>query len=248
MPPAAKNAIVVIVCVLLFAFIGWTHEREATLLSRNTQARVADQLPNAEAVELCALGYDQLLADWYWLSFVQYVGDVPARAKDQYAEAPKYLDLIVGLDPRFTKAYYFAAFIIGSEMHEPQRAAEFIERGLRANQDDWYLPFVAGINQYLYAHNEIAAAKYYRMAAKYPGAPPWLARQADILDAHIPAFIKEINTWNNIYETSEQSIVKERARSKLIMLWMRVFQSPNAPAQIKERAKQRLEQMGVTLE
>src|SRR5579871_4247106 len=102
------------ISVLLAVFIGWAHEKTVALVERESPPHPENQLPSAEAVQLCALGYDQLLADWYWLGFVQYVGDIPAREADHYVFAEKYLDLITGLDPKFAKAYYFAAFIVGS--------------------------------------------------------------------------------------------------------------------------------------
>lgn len=194
-------------------------------------------VPPAEAIRLCALGYDQLLADWYWLTFVQYVGDTDGRARDGFADADRYLDIIVGLDPHFIKAYWFAAFIVGSEQHNPKRAQHFIDRGIDANVDNWYLPFIAGINQYLNAHDEVAAAKYYRMAAKYPDAPKWVGRQADALEARIPSLFKQINTWANVFNLTEDVMIKEKARLILIDLNRKVLNSPAAaPAKSKARA------------
>jgi hypothetical protein len=185
-----------------------------------------------------------VIADVYWLAFVQYVGDTEARRRDHYKDAEHFIDLITTLNPNLIQAYYFAAFIIGAELHKPDIANSLIERGIRTNQDNWYLPFIAGINQYLYAHNEMAAAKYYRMAAKFPDAPQWLPRQAEILEARIPSIIKEINTWNNIYCSSKDAIVQDRAREHLLSLWMRVYKTaPNAV--LKRRAAQQLHNLGL---
>ncbi|MDX2105942.1 MAG: hypothetical protein SFY67_06020 [Candidatus Melainabacteria bacterium] len=201
-------------------------------------------VPAPHAIQLISMGYDQLFADCYWLSFIGYVGDSANRTKDRYALADRYLDLVTGLDPYMVNSYWFAAFIIGSEMKQPHRAAELIERGIRANQDNWYLPFIAGVNQYLYAHDEKAAAKYYRMASKYPGAPAWLARQSDILEAEIPSTIKEINTWTTIYESATDERVAERARQKLIELWGNVI-AAHPPQGIQNKAISALKDLGV---
>ncbi len=204
-------------------------------------------LPSSAAAKVCALGYDQLLADWYWLAFVQYIGDGAARGRDHYAAADKYLQLIVDLDPGFIKAYWFASFILGSERRQPDEAAKFIDRGIQANPDNWYLPFIAGINQYLYARNDISAAKYYKMAAKFPDAPPWLSRQSAILAARIPSSIKEINIWDSIYGSSSDEMVKEKARGHLISLWMQVYKSATTDT-IKNRARSCLKLLGVTVD
>ncbi len=155
--------------------------------------------------------------------------------------------MITGLDPYFVNAYSFAAFTVGAEQKRPKRAAELIERGINANQNDWYLPFIAGINQFLFAGNESAAAKYFRMAAKYPDSPVWLSRQAEILELKIPSRIKEINVWSNVYSTDPDSRVKEMARQKLIELWGQVIAS-RPPPKIKARAVAALKDLGVDID
>lgn len=204
-------------------------------------------VPAPHAIKFISLGFDQLFADCYWLSFVGYVGDSANRNKDRYVLADRYLDLVTGLDPYMVNAYWFASFIIGSEMKQPQRAAELIDRGIRANQDNWYLPFIAGVNQYLYAHNEKLAAKYYRMASKYPGAPDWLSRQSAILEAEIPSTIKEINTWSNIFSSANDDRVRERARQKLIELWGNVI-AAHPPQSIQNKAIAALKDLDVDVD
>lgn len=204
-------------------------------------------VPAPHAIKFISLGFDQLFADCYWLSFVGYVGDSANRSKDRYVLADRYLDLVTGLDPYMVNAYWFAAFVIGSEMKQPQRAAELIERGVRANQDNWYLPFIAGVNQYLYAHNEKAAAKYYRMASKYPEAPDWLSRQSSILEAGIPSTIKEINTWTTVFASATDERVKEIARQRLIELWGKII-AAHPPQNIQNKAIAALKDLDVDVD
>src|SRR5215471_4692545 len=204
-------------------------------------------LPNARTLKLFSLGYDQLMADCWWLAFIQYFGDTRERFKDKSKYAYDYLDLITQLDPKFTQPYWFAAFAVGAEMNRPDLASRVIERGLAANQDSWYLPFIAGVNQYLFAHNDLEAAKYYRRAAKYPDAPAWLEGQAAILAARVPSIIKEANTWTNIYVSTKDELVKEHARQQLISLWTMVNkQAPSEKARLRARAELKL--LGVDVE
>lgn len=217
--------------------------RYLDLKEKNPAQNFSQFVPAPESLKLLAGGFDQVLADLYWLAFVQYVGDVSQRTLDHYAEAYKYADLISSLDASLISVYYFSAFTIGSEQHKPDLAATLIDRGISANQNNWYLPFIAGINQYLYAHDEVRAAKYYRAAAKFPDAPTWLTRQADILEAKIPSKIKEINVWDSIYNTALNATVKERARKNLIALWSQVYQT-SPPGEIKMRALTQLGKLG----
>jgi hypothetical protein len=198
----------------------------------------------SEWLPYCTLGYDQLLADFVWLSFVQDIGESRIPTKQDVLIFSDYLDLITKLDPRFIKPYWFAAFTLGGDFHRPRMAQRIIDRGLATHQDNWYLPFIAGINQYLFAHNEAEAAKYYRQAAKFPDAPKWLGRQAEILQAKIPSLVKDVNTWDTIYRTSADPLVKERAKERLAATWMRVFKvSPSE--EIRKKARKALAELGV---
>lgn len=203
-------------------------------------------IPSYYSLRLVSLGFDKLLADCYWLSFIGYYGDSESRKQDRYALAGNYLDLITSLDPQFVQPYWFAAFCIGNDQKNPQRAAEILEKGIAANQDNWYLPFIAGFNQYMFAKNELGAAKYYRQASKYPGAPDWLERQAKILEAKIPSTIKEINTWTDVYQSISEEGLRQRAKEKLIRLWMSVY-SKSPSEEIRKRARAELSELGVDL-
>ncbi len=242
----SSSKFLIVLAFLLVGTIQVCRENLANLLSQDSAVNHTF-IPSPYGIRLIALGFDQLIADCYWLRFISYVGDTSEREKDKYALSDEYLELITGLDPYLVKAYWFAAFIVGNEQRRPKKAAELIERGIRANQDNWYLPFIAGINQYLYAGNEIAAAKYYRQAAKYPDAPEWLYRQADILEARIPSRIKEINVWSNIYSTDTDTRVREMAHQKLIELWGRVI-ATHPPPKIRARAVDALKDLGVDVE
>ena len=52
-----------------------------------------------------SFGYDNLIANWTYLSFLQYFGDEEIRAKTGYSLSPEYFEIILGRDPRFLPAY-----------------------------------------------------------------------------------------------------------------------------------------------
>lgn len=229
---------------LIFAVVQthWLVKRALPPSKPDAQSRIL--LPDPNALKALSLGYDKLLADCFWLAFIQYIGDTAARRIDHYSSATDFLDLIISLDPTLTESYSLAAFIVGAEMRRPDLADKLIQKGFSTNPNDWYIPLIAGANQYLYAHNDKAAANYYRLASKYPGAPNWLARQADILEHEIPSIIKQINVLESIYRSNEAGPVKERAKEGLIKLWLKVMQESPTPL-IKARAKQQLSEYGV---
>ena len=231
-------------CVL-FGTVLVLHMGLCSIKVENAERATRDPiLVSPTVAKLLCLGNTQLAADLYWLRFIQYIGDIDSRQIDKSRKAYSYLNLVTSLDPHFTQAYWFAAFVVGSEMKRPDLAQALIERGIQANQNNWYLPFIAGINQYLFAHNETNAANYYRLAAKFPDAPSWLRRQADVLQAKIPSLVKEVNTWDTIYRTTSDPLVKDRAKERLAATWMRVFKA-SPSEEIRKKARKALAELGV---
>lgn len=241
-----KNPFTIFLIVLAIV-VHCSHWLLVDSISRQKTSRGRVLVPSYESVRLVSLGFDKLLADCYWLSFIGYYGDTQARIVDNYCLSVAYLDLITSLDPEFIQPYWFAAFCVGNDQKNPKKAAEILDKGIAANQNNWYLPFIAGFNQYMFAKNELGAAKYYRQASKYPGAPDWLERQAKILEAKIPSTVKEINTWTDVYYSVEEEGLKQRAREKLIRLWLDVYKrSPSE--KIRKRAVESLGQLGINVE
>lgn len=228
-----------ILCLALLACFTCRERYQFFLTDKVENSTDLEQLPSPSNARLCALGYDQLLADLYWLAFVGYEGDTLARGKDNYQLCAPYLDLVTTLDPHFLQPYWFCAFSVGADQKRPDLADKIIRRGLETNPNNWYLPYIAGLNMYLFAHDEKQAAKYYRQAARFPDAPHWLAGQAAILESGIPSIIKEIRTWDGIYRSNEPWKVRLRAKEQLIRLWLKVFNTANKK-EIKERARQAL--------
>lgn len=213
-------------------------------LSRQKIETTGQILPKPEILKLVSLGYDQILADCYWLNFIQYYGDTEARLKDGYAKCYDYLNLVSSLDPHFIQAYWFAVFAVGTEQKRPDLAARILNRGLSFNQDNWYLPYIAGVNEFINAKDDKAASRYYKMATKFPDAPSWLSKQAAILDDNLPRLFKEIRTWTTVYESNPDGLVKATAKEKLIGLWRYVYRHTNDANSQREVIRQ-LEKLGV---
>lgn len=99
--------------------------------------------------EIPSFGFDRLKADLLWISFILYIGDIEQRSKLGLAEAPSRLTSIIDADPTLMPPYWFAAFTLGGDLKNPGAAATILDRGIRANPQNWYLYYIAGFNQYL---------------------------------------------------------------------------------------------------
>lgn len=182
------------------------------------------------------LGASRLAADFYWLGFIQYAGDPARRRQDHFQLADEYLNAVTQLDPHFIQPYAFAAFTVGADANRPDLAAELIERGIKENPGNWYLPYLAGINQFLYANNDQSAARYYALAASLPGAPQYIGEQAGILASGAPSFLSRARTLESVSAHEKDPLVREQILRQAITAWQEVLR--RAPNQAYRQAAQ----------
>lgn len=159
-----------------------------------------------------SLGYEQLMADIYWLRAIQYFGSSKVDMMEKDPEVLyQYFDIITDLDPQFINAYRFG----GTFLAEPppiglgylQKGIKLYDKGRRNNPDNFRLPLEEAFLYYLYAKDYQRASELFREAADKPGlsdfrsasirgmAATSLKRGGDIEVA------KKI--WEFIYNTSE---------------------------------------------
>lgn len=206
-----------------------------------------------------SLGFDRLLADFYWLLFLQYYGDRRSASQDLYFHAPDYLKLIIELDPHFTRAYWYVSFVIAGDLaHSPvntgktkdewlAEAKKILNQGIIENPDSWDLPYIAGFNQYLYARNQKEAARYYRIASKIKNAPPFLGRMAAVMEDGSLSIKKDAQTYTDASIYGSSPAVRENAREKARYLWSKIYYSPGIPQSYKDAALSGLKTIDATL-
>ncbi len=212
-------------CLGIILLLQWPR---SDLAQRNNQILTAvPYLPKPEVVENFSFGFRSVLADYYWLEFLQYFGDTAARKLTGYGANTAYLRLVATLDPQFVAAYAAGGFAIAEAQQQPERALHFMEQGITLNKAK-HLPMMwelyhryAGV-AFLYKKDYRTAAHYFEQAMQQPGAPI-------ALQAFAAAFYRASNDW-------------ERA----IPLWIDVYSS--APTlDNRERARTQLRRMGVWL-
>ena len=206
----------------------------AVLLSRWIDARRApvDVKVEEERLYLTAntarrmsLGFTGLIADWYWMRALQYVGgkilSVPEGVQiDDLGQlnlkllAP-LLDTATTVDPQFLEPYEYAAVVLPAvDVHE---AIRITRKGIEANPSAWRLYQQLG---YIYWQqgNFEAAAEAYGRGAMIAGAPAWM----EAMKARMAAAGGSRNTareiYKRMYEESGDDQVREMARRRLMQL------------------------------
>src|SRR5712691_9700621 len=187
-------------------------EEEKAYLGGNTVKRIS-------------LGFNGLVADWYWMRSLQYVGRKIINPHEHIRLdnlgqlnlnllAP-LLDTATTLDPEFMEPYEYAAVVLPAV--DVQEAIRITRNGIAANPSAWRLYQHLG---YIYwkRRDFKMAGETYQQGAAIPDAPRWMeamqARMASEGGSRDTA--REI--YLRMYEQAGDGDVKEMARRRLLQL------------------------------
>ncbi|MCE5301130.1 MAG: tetratricopeptide repeat protein [Spirochaetia bacterium] len=90
-----------------------------------------------------SFGFRTLMADFDYISFLQYYGDKTQKA-DRYRKLYGYLDDITNADPNFTFAYTYGSAILAFNLERYDEAIKLINKGIEYNPSFWKLHFYLG--------------------------------------------------------------------------------------------------------
>ena len=187
---------------------------------------------------LPALGYNNLLADWTFLSFLQYFGDDPAREKTNYELLDDYFEVIVTHDPQWVEMYNFLSTSVSFYQARPDLTVQLIERGLQSlspakNSKAWLVWRTKGIDELLLLGDSQASAKSHEMAAQWAehtpdqDFSPRLREFAETLKQNPDHLLIRIQTWLMVYSTTQDKLVRKRAIQELLELGVKIKTQDN---------------------
>lgn len=81
---------------------------------------------------LPSFGFNNLVANWYFIDFLQYFGDSDVRKQAGYSAAIDYFDVILDRDPRFLYGYYYLSNTASLYAGQPEKSVELMNRGLKS--------------------------------------------------------------------------------------------------------------------
>jgi tetratricopeptide (TPR) repeat protein len=133
-----------------------------------------------------AFGAEGLLADWYWMNALQYIGgkisgvglenlDLDNMSSLNPRLLYPYLNTATDLDPRFTVPYSYGATVLPAI--DPQQAITLTEKGIANNPNNWRLYQWLGFIHWRLKDYE-KAAEVYQQGARIPDAPPFFQLMA----------------------------------------------------------------------
>lgn len=213
-----------VACGLLFAgALSLQAVREAHYSLRSAEAPVMYVTSGTSANRL-ALSYRALLADVYWIRAIQHYGDtrLSKSPTKQYSALYPLLDLATSLDPRFTIAYRFGAIFLAEPFPDGagrvDQAIALLNKGLAAEPTKWQYAQDAGFVYYWWLQDYTQAAAWFDKASRIPGSPWWLRSLAATILVQGGDRRSSRTLWLQLYETAEESWVKNNARLRLAQL------------------------------
>ena len=132
-----------------------------------------------------SLGADGLVADWYWMRALQYLGSKIVGAggfsmvHDLKPLNPRLLypmlDNASTLDPRFLTVYTYGAMVLPDI--DAKEAIRLLEKGIKNNPGEWKLYHFLG---YIYWQQKDyqMSAQIYDRGSQIQGAPNWMRMMA----------------------------------------------------------------------
>lgn len=201
--------------------------------------------------KLPAFGFDNLLADWTFLNFLQYFGDAPARAKTDFTLSPDYFEVILGRDPYFLNAYTFLSTSSALYAGLPERSVAIARKGLSSLKpnvppESYYAWRQLGIDELLFLGDAQAARKSFETAASWakqssvPGSDRVAAlseRTAAFLANNPHSKTAQVAAWAMVLTNASDKRTQDTAILKIEALGGKVILNPNGSFAIQPPTK-----------
>ena len=175
--------------------------------------------------EIPSFGFDNLVANWTMLKFLQYFGDGEARKHTGYILSSDYLEVIVKTDPNFATAYLVISPASSMFGGHPDRTVSLLEKGLETLSPDIdraYLVWLyKGIDEILFIGDLAKAQKSYEKAAEWAeiagdqkiaqsasDTAKFLSTNPDIKQAQVGA-------WLVVWTSAKDQLTRDFAQRKI---------------------------------
>lgn len=195
--------------------------------------------------KLPSFGFNNLLADWVYLNFIQYFGDTSARQQTGYSLSPEYFEIVVQRNPRLVNAYFFLSPATSIYAGRPERSVALIEQGLQSidpkTEPKAYLLWLyKGVDELLFLGDTQAARRSYQMAAQWASTftnnPTIAARAretAQFLAKNPQSVQARIGAWTMILSNARDDATRQIAILNIKKLGGEVTITSDGMLQIK---------------
>ena len=220
--------------------VGVQGQKPLSAMSAASLKQAAQQEAQQEALRLKMLktlpsfGFDNLIADWTFLKFLQYFGDDEAREVTGYNLSQDYFDIVTRRDPRWVEIYPFLSVAVSFYQAKPEIAVQFMERGTNVlspqiDPQAWRVWRNKGLDELLLLGDTTASARSHEMAAEWAEKTPEGSKLAPIFRATAEYLRRDpdsvpvrFTAWSTVYAQTTDKLVRMRAKQALVKLGAQV--------------------------
>lgn len=145
-------------------------------LPSGVRAQIGDDyVPRPEFAKAMSLGFDTVLADYYWVQAVLLAGG-SLNPQAESTHLGRLIDVVTTLDPWVDHPYRFAAVWLINTLDDVRHGNRLLRRSFEYHPDEWRNRFYLGFNLFYYLDDDLAAAEELQVASQLRGAPQYLPR------------------------------------------------------------------------
>jgi len=163
------------------------------------------------------LGFRSLMADFDYISFLQYYGN-RKNLMTRYKELYKYIDDITDADPHFTFVYTYGSAILAFNLQRYGEAIEVIKKGLAYNPAFWKLRFYLGAIVYKQKGEQEKYIELLEEALKFDDHPAMIERLLGNIYEQYKSPDEAAEYWIKIYKETRDKRTREHAYERLMLL------------------------------
>jgi len=226
--------------------VGVPGQKPLSGMSAASFKQAAQQEAQQEALRLKMLktipsfGFDNLIADWTFIKFLQYFGDDEARDVTGYNLDQDYFDIVTQRDPRWADIYPFLSTAISFYQGKPETAVNLMERGTSAlspsqiHSQSWIVWRTKGLDELLLLGDIPDSIRSHQMAADWvegtpegPKLAPMFRATAQYLRRDPDSVPVRFTAWSTVYAQTTDKLVRQRAKQALVKLGAQVQKDKN---------------------
>jgi hypothetical protein len=243
----------------MVAAVGVIHfqiTRLTALSSQNSQSQSkSEHLAEEQAIQYNLrtwqktprFGFDNLVANWTFLNFIQYFGDDTARKSTGYTVTPEFFKVIVKRDPLFLGMYPYLSPSVTLFAGQPQQTVMLIEQGIKAipsqlQPEAYFLWQAKGTDELLFLGRNDAAQNSYEQAANWASrsSDPQIQAIADrsrqtarFLASNPDSRRARVASWFNILTNAIDDSTRQFAVQQITALGGKISVAENGALQVK---------------
>ena len=229
----ARRRQTLLLSILLISALGsaallnrWLETNRPPLDSRSEEEKL---YVTGKTARRMSLAFNGLIADWYWMRALQYVGRkiIAQGDKFQFTDLGSLdlkllyplLDAATTLDPQFIPVYEYGGVVLPAINDE--LAIKLLNKGIDNNPSEWRLFHHLG---YIYWQRKDykAASETYAKGAKLALAPSWMQAMSARMLAEEGSNGGSTDTaremYTRIYEQSDSADIRKMAELRLMQL------------------------------